>query len=127
MEATAARMAARGASGWDTIDTCEPATSLMVEPARSAMRRWVAGGITLSSVPMTAQLGMVLQAVASVPHGVRAGGDRALAGGDEPAVGLGEVLRKGGVHGRGLEERLGVDGALTSPPAAPTFVITTPP
>src|ERR1700743_3013470 len=67
MLATAARMAARATSGWETIDTWDAATSVMVEPARSAIFRRVAGGMTLSSVPMTAQLGMVFQAVASVP------------------------------------------------------------
>jgi hypothetical protein len=35
----------------------------MVELARSAMLRWVAGGMTRSSVPITVQLGMVFQAV----------------------------------------------------------------
>jgi hypothetical protein len=54
------------AAGWDTIDTWEPATSLIVEPARSAILRCVAGGITRSSVPTT-QLGMVFQAVVAVP------------------------------------------------------------
>src|SRR5665811_1026618 len=60
-------MASIAAWGWDTIETCDPATSVIVEPARSAMLRWVAGGMTRSSVPITAQLGMVFQAVASVP------------------------------------------------------------
>ena len=54
------------AAGWDTIDTCDPATSAIFEPARSAMLRCVAGGITRSSVPITAQLGMVFQAAVSV-------------------------------------------------------------
>jgi hypothetical protein len=54
------------AAGWDTIDTCDPGTSVMIEPARSAMLRWVAGGMTRSSVPTTAQLGMVFQAAFSV-------------------------------------------------------------
>jgi len=66
MAATAARMASIAAAGWDTIDTCDPATSVIVEPARSAMLRWVAGGMTRSSVPITVQLGMVFQAVVSV-------------------------------------------------------------
>ena len=60
-------MAPIAACGWDTIDTWDPATSVIVEPARSAMLRWVAGGMTRSSVPMTVQLGMVFQAVVSVP------------------------------------------------------------
>ena len=34
--------------------------------------------------------------------------DRALAGGDQPPVGLGQILREGVVDGRRLEERLGV-------------------
>jgi hypothetical protein len=62
MAATAARMASIAAAGWDTIDTCDPAISVIVAPARSAMLRWVAGGMTRSSVPTTAQLGMVFQA-----------------------------------------------------------------
>ena len=41
-------------------------TVVIVEPARSAMLRWVAGGMTRSSVPITAQLGIVFQAVAVV-------------------------------------------------------------
>jgi hypothetical protein len=48
-------------------DTCDPAVSVIVEPARSAMLRCVAGGMTRSSVPITAQLGMVFQAAFSVP------------------------------------------------------------
>src|SRR5271170_1553833 len=66
MAAAAARMASIAAAGWDTIDTCDPATSVIVEPARSAMLRSVAGGMTRSSVPITAQLGMVFQAAVSV-------------------------------------------------------------
>ena len=46
--------------GCDTIDTCDAATSVIVAPARSAMLRWMAGGMTRSSVPTTAQLGMRL-------------------------------------------------------------------
>ncbi len=60
-------MAAIAACGWDTIETCDPATSLIVARARSAIRRWVSGGMTLSSVPTTAQLGIVFHAVACVP------------------------------------------------------------
>ena len=37
-------MASIAASGWDTIDTCDPATSVIVEPARSAILRCVAKG-----------------------------------------------------------------------------------
>ena len=39
---------------------------MIVEPARSAMLRCVAGGMTRSSVPMTAQLGIVFHAAVSV-------------------------------------------------------------
>src|ERR1700735_3214150 len=59
-------MAGMAALGWDTHDTCEPAVCVIVDPARSAMRRWVAGGMTRSSVPITVQLGIVFQAVAVV-------------------------------------------------------------
>jgi hypothetical protein len=39
----------------------------MVAPARSAMWRWVAGGMTRSSVPTTTQLGRVFQAGVAEP------------------------------------------------------------
>ena len=68
MEATAARIAATAASGCETIDTCDASSSLTVDPARSAMRRSTATGMTRSSVPMTAQLGIVFHAGA--PDGV---------------------------------------------------------
>ena len=38
--------------GCETIETCDAATSEIVAPARSAMRRCVARGMTRSSVPM---------------------------------------------------------------------------
>ena len=41
-------------SGCDTIDTCEASTSVIVAPARSAILRCAAGGMILSSVPITA-------------------------------------------------------------------------
>ena len=58
-------MASIAAWGWDTIDTCDPATSVIVAPARPAMLRCVSGGMTRSSVPITAQLGMFFQAAVS--------------------------------------------------------------
>ena len=51
--ATAARIAATDTSGCDTIDTCEASTSVIVAPARSAILRCAAGGMILSSVPIT--------------------------------------------------------------------------
>ena len=59
-------MASIAAVGWDTIETCDAATSVIVEPARSAMLRCVAGGMTRSPVPITVQLGRVFQAVVCV-------------------------------------------------------------
>src|SRR5215203_4374831 len=56
-DAAAARIASIVTWGFDTIDTWEPATSVIVAPARSAMLRWAPGGMTRSSVPTTAQLG----------------------------------------------------------------------
>ena len=53
-------------SGWETIETCEATTSETVAPARSAMLRCVATGMTRSSVPITAQLGIDVHAAASV-------------------------------------------------------------
>jgi hypothetical protein len=59
---TAARMSWVAASGWDTNDTCEAATSTIVAFARSAMNRCNAGGIALSWVPSKYQHGYVFQA-----------------------------------------------------------------
>src|ERR687891_2068471 len=50
------------ASGWDTNETWEAATSTMVALARSAMNRWRAGGIALSWVPSRYQHGSVFHA-----------------------------------------------------------------
>src|ERR1700755_1868500 len=50
------------ASGWDTKETCEAGTSTIVALARSAMNRWSAGGIALSSVPSQYQDRTVLHA-----------------------------------------------------------------
>jgi hypothetical protein len=50
------------ASGWDTNETCEAATSTIVAFARSAMNRCSAGGIALSSVPSRYQHGSVFHA-----------------------------------------------------------------
>src|SRR5262245_63604382 len=66
MLAAAARIASIAACGCDTIETCEALTSVIVAPARSAIERCVSGGITRSSVPTTAQLGIVFHAATSV-------------------------------------------------------------
>src|SRR4051794_41944768 len=50
------------ASGCDTYETCEAGTSTIVAFARSAMNRWSAGGIALSSVPSRYQHGSVFHA-----------------------------------------------------------------
>ena len=62
----AATIASIVACGWETIETWDAATSVIVEPARSAMERCVSAGMTRSSVPTTAQLGMDFHAAASV-------------------------------------------------------------
>src|SRR6185436_18747119 len=59
---TACRMSWVAASGWDTNDTCDAGTSTIVALARSAMNRWSAGGIALSSVPRRYQHGSVFHA-----------------------------------------------------------------
>src|SRR6476620_12512083 len=59
---TACRTSWVAASGWDTNETCEAGTSTMVAFARSAMNRWSAGGIALSSVPSKYQHGTVFHA-----------------------------------------------------------------
>ena len=99
--------------GCDTIETCEPATSVIVAPARSAMWRCVSGGITLSSVPMTAQLGSVFHAAG--PEGAvlapRVIGRCPAA--MSPRSASGRSWAKYCVHRVGLQERLGV--ALGAP------------
>src|SRR3954469_6690146 len=50
------------ASGCDRYETCEAGTSTIVAFARSAMNRWSAGGIALSSVPSRYQHGTVFHA-----------------------------------------------------------------
>src|SRR5918996_5190716 len=50
------------ASGRDTNETWEAGTSTIVALARSAMNRWSAGGIALSSVPSRYQHGSVFHA-----------------------------------------------------------------
>src|SRR5207344_1771382 len=67
---TAWRMSWVAASGCDTNETCEAGTSTIVAFARSAMNRWSAGGIALSSVPSRYQHGIVFHA--GGPDGVPA-------------------------------------------------------
>src|SRR6266540_5305424 len=59
---TAWRMSWVAASGCDTNETWEAATSTIVAFARSAMNRWSAGGIALSWVPSMYQHGSVFHA-----------------------------------------------------------------
>ena len=72
---TACRMSWVAASGCDTNETCEAATSTIVAFARSAMYRCSAGGIALSSVPSRYQHGSVFHAGGAV--GVAANAARA--------------------------------------------------
>ena len=81
---------------------------MIVAPARSAMCRWVSGGMTRSSVPTTAQLGSVFQA--AVPDGVVLALSvigRWLATINQRSC-LRQVLGERVVHRVGLQERLGV-------------------
>ena len=55
-------MSCVAASGWDTIETCEAGTSWILAFARSAMNRWAAFGMALSSVQSRYQHGIVFQA-----------------------------------------------------------------
>src|SRR6185503_17020312 len=50
------------ASGWEIIDTCDAATSVIVACACSAIWRCDPGVMIRSSVPMTAHAGMSFQA-----------------------------------------------------------------
>src|SRR5919197_5877979 len=50
------------ASGWEIMNTCEPSTSVMVAPARSACERITSVPAALSPVATTAQEGRDLQA-----------------------------------------------------------------
>ena len=101
-------MASMVTSGCETIETCEATTSEIVAPARSAMLRCVAGGITRSSVPTTAQLGSDFHAAAFGRGDVGPECDGSLAGGDQPTVRLGEILGEGLVHDGRFQERLDV-------------------
>src|ERR1017187_9661577 len=48
--------------GWEISDRCEALISVTVACARRAMNSCAAGGIAWSDVPITAQLGMLVQA-----------------------------------------------------------------
>ena len=48
--------------GWEISDRCEALISVTVACARRAMNSCAAGGIAWSAVPITAQLGMLVQA-----------------------------------------------------------------
>src|SRR3954469_13434404 len=92
------------ASGWDTNETCEAATSTIVAFARSAMNRWSAGGDRL-----------VLGAE-QVPARQRLPRRRARRRGRERGRGV-RPLRRGhnrgrlgiDVGGEGFAERLGIE------------------
>src|SRR3569833_1019711 len=60
---TAWRTSCVAASGCDTYETWEAGTSTMLAFARSAMNRWSAGGIALSSVPSRYQNGVPVRLV----------------------------------------------------------------
>ena len=69
-------MSAATACGCDKYTAWLPLTSTVVERARLDINRWASGGIILSSVLITYQLGFVFQAgsviapfSASTPHG----------------------------------------------------------
>ena len=81
---TACRMSWVAASGWDTNETCEAGTSTIVAFARSAMNRWSAGGIALSSVPSKYQHGTVSHAGAA--DGVAANAAAARAAVPRPSL-----------------------------------------
>jgi hypothetical protein len=50
------------ADGLEMRDRCPALTMVMWAPARWAMNLWLAGGMTWSAVPITAQDGMVFSA-----------------------------------------------------------------
>lgn len=52
-------MTAAVAPGWDVMTACEERISVTRLPARSAMNRWAAGGMTLSWFGMRYQEGTV--------------------------------------------------------------------
>src|SRR5260370_3421126 len=58
----AARMTRVTVPGWEISDRCEAFTSVMWAPARWAINRCSAGGMTWSAVPITSQDGIVCQA-----------------------------------------------------------------
>src|SRR5260370_32063311 len=58
----AARMTRVTVPGWEISDRCEAFTSVMWAPARWAINRCSAGGMTWSAVPITSQDGIVCHA-----------------------------------------------------------------
>src|SRR4029453_18870991 len=50
------------ASGWETMITCEPSSSVIVAPARSAIERVRSAPAALSPLETTARAGRVFQA-----------------------------------------------------------------
>ena len=78
------------ASGWDTNETCEAATSTILALARSAMNRCRAGGIAWSWVPSKYQHGNLFHAgVRPLGRGHDRGRLRVDVGGEGLAEGLG--------------------------------------
>ena len=92
--------------GCDIITTCDDRISIGVAPARSAMNRWVAGGIVRSSEATTYHDGMVSQAAGTgrLEQGSDIG--RSLAGSHH----VGDVT--GQVGGEDLAEHRRVDVAV---------------
>ena len=70
VSSTALKISRVTASGWETMDACEAATSSIRAFPRSAMNRWPAGGMARSSVPSRYHEGMDRHP--GVPEGVAA-------------------------------------------------------
>jgi hypothetical protein len=87
-------MASIAAAGWDTIDTCDPAVSVIVEPlAPPCCVVWQGYDTVLGSDHGPTRYG--LPGGRLCPRGVGAERDRTLTRDDQPPVRLGEVLREG--------------------------------
>ena len=79
------------APGWEIMITCEPSSSTMSAPARSAIERMTSAPAALSPVATTAQDGSVFQAGGPVASLKAELGDRPLGGGHQRGL----LLRAG--------------------------------
>ncbi len=104
--ASASRITSVTASGCEIMITCEPSTSVIVAPARSAIERTTSVPAALSPVATTAQDGRSFHAGGPFGSENASLGDRSLRRGDQRRLLVGEIA------GERLASLRGVDGEL---------------